>query len=41
MKKYNSQIEAKTLSSVEKAFLDAIAGLEKTAEVKLKEVKGK
>lgn len=33
--------QAKTLSSVEKAFLDAIAGLEKTAEVKLKEVKGK
>ncbi|HMS31851.1 MAG TPA: hypothetical protein PKA29_01060 [Candidatus Saccharibacteria bacterium] len=33
--------QAKTLSSVEKAFLDAIAGLEKTAEVKLKEGKGK
>lgn len=33
--------QAKTLSSVEKAFLDAIAELEKTAEVKLKEGKGK
>lgn len=33
--------QAKTLSSVEKAFLDAIAGLEKTAKGKVKEVKEK
>lgn len=38
MKKHYSQIEAKTLSDVEKEYLYVIAGLEKIADGKVKRI---